>query len=114
MNQATDENLEFLGGTCRCLTCAGSSCKQHKVVILLSVELLLPCIYLKKSGLDPNSQIMKMMPSNRIAFGSCNEQNLENSLWPIIEERAPAAFIWGGDAIYGGEFRREIMVDLLV
>jgi alkaline phosphatase D len=42
-------------------------------------------------------------PSTRIAFGSCNEQNLQNNMWPIIAERNPAAFIWGGDAIYAGK-----------
>jgi hypothetical protein len=45
--------------------------------------------------------------TSRIAFGSCNEQDLQNNFWSIIEEREPAAFIWGGDAIYGGEFRVE-------
>lgn len=38
--------------------------------------------------------------SDRIAFGSCNEQDLQNNLWPIIESRQPTAFVWGGDAIY--------------
>jgi hypothetical protein len=37
---------------------------------------------------------------SRIAFGSCNDQDVQNNLWPIIESRKPAAFIWGGDAIY--------------
>lgn len=36
----------------------------------------------------------------RIAFGSCNDQDVQNNLWPVIESRKPAAFIWGGDAIY--------------
>ena len=39
---------------------------------------------------------------NRIAFGSCNEQNAQNNMWAIIEKRKSAAFIWGGDAIYAG------------
>ena len=39
---------------------------------------------------------------SRIAFGSCNEQDRQNNLWPIIESRRPAAFVWGGDAIYAG------------
>ena len=44
------------------------------------------------------------MPSpSRIAFGSCNSQDRQNNLWPVIQERNPAGFIWGGDAIYGGE-----------
>ena len=41
---------------------------------------------------------------NRIAFGSCNEQSKQNNLWPIIEARKPAAFVWGGDSIYAGEW----------
>lgn len=41
-----------------------------------------------------------MVAPSRIAFGSCNEQDLQNNFWPIIEERNPASFIWGGDAIY--------------
>lgn len=43
--------------------------------------------------------------SSRIAFGSCNEQDLQNNMWPIIAERHPTAFIWGGDAIYAGTLR---------
>lgn len=41
-------------------------------------------------------------PASRIAFGSCNDQDTRNDLWSIIEARDPAAFIWGGDAVYGG------------
>jgi alkaline phosphatase D len=45
--------------------------------------------------------IMKMSSRpSRIAFGSCNEQNMQNDLWPIIASRRPTAFVWGGDAIY--------------
>jgi hypothetical protein len=40
----------------------------------------------------------------RIAFGSCNNQFLQNNLWDRIAERDPIAFVWGGDAIYAGEF----------
>lgn len=39
---------------------------------------------------------------DRIAFGSCNDQDRQNKLWPIIQARNPAAFVWGGDAIYAG------------
>ena len=41
------------------------------------------------------------MVLSRIAFGSCNSQELVNNLWPVVESRRPAAFVWGGDAIYG-------------
>jgi hypothetical protein len=36
---------------------------------------------------------------HRIAFGSCSDQDVQNNLWPVILNRKPAAFIWGGDAI---------------
>jgi hypothetical protein len=42
----------------------------------------------------------KAAPKSRIAFGSCNEQSRLNPFWPVLEQRKPAAFIWGGDAIY--------------
>jgi alkaline phosphatase D len=35
-----------------------------------------------------------------IAFGSCNNQVLENKLWTSIEENNPSVWIWGGDIIY--------------
>lgn len=41
-----------------------------------------------------------MTHHHRIAFGSCNEQDKVNHLWPVIESREPVAFVWGGDAIY--------------
>lgn len=36
----------------------------------------------------------------RINFGSCNNANLSQPLWPQIIERKPDAWIWGGDNIY--------------
>ena len=50
----------------------------------------------------PEEHGMRPSKKSRIAFGSCNDQDLKNNLWPIIESRDPAAFIWGGDAIYAG------------
>jgi alkaline phosphatase D len=36
----------------------------------------------------------------RLAFGSCNRQNLPQPLWPRIAARAPSAFAWLGDIVY--------------
>jgi hypothetical protein len=47
-----------------------------------------------------NSEQEESDSKHRIAFGSCNDQDVQNNLWPVIESRKPAAFIWGGDAIY--------------
>lgn len=35
-----------------------------------------------------------------IAFGSCNNQKLENVLWKEIIKHQPVAWIWGGDNTY--------------
>lgn len=35
-----------------------------------------------------------------IAFGSCNNQTLQNTLWKEIEKNNPSIWIWGGDIIY--------------
>ena len=43
----------------------------------------------------------KKHPS-RIGFGSCNSQELDQPLWPILSSRNISAFVWGGDAIYAG------------
>jgi hypothetical protein len=52
--------------------------------------------------------MMAPVPPSRIAFGSCNNQDLQNNLWPVIEKRKPAGFIWGGDSIYAGKSIRVI------
>ena len=43
---------------------------------------------------------MSTSKKSRIAFGSCNSQNLTQPLWDVLSTRHPAAFVWGGDAIY--------------
>ncbi|MDA8594991.1 alkaline phosphatase family protein [Flavobacteriaceae bacterium] len=35
-----------------------------------------------------------------IAFGSCNNQNLDNPFWDQIIRENPGVWIWGGDIIY--------------
>jgi len=35
-----------------------------------------------------------------IAFGSCNNQVLPNTLWKEIEKNNPDIWVWGGDVIY--------------
>lgn len=35
-----------------------------------------------------------------LSFASCNNQNIQNNLWPPILRHDPDVFIWGGDIIY--------------
>jgi len=50
------------------------------------------------------SDLKTRVSPSRIAFGSCNHQNREQPLWKIVKSRRPAAFVWGGDAIYADRF----------
>ena len=41
------------------------------------------------------------VPLTRIAFGSCNREDLAQPLWPRILAAAPQLWIWTGDNVYG-------------
>lgn len=77
----------------------GTTVEIRRDLVLLSpmVEMLYPTV-------DQPAPITTMHDNaatkSRIAFGSCNDQSRLNPFWPVLEQRKPAAFIWGGDAIY--------------
>jgi alkaline phosphatase D len=39
--------------------------------------------------------------STRILFGSCNRVEYPQPLWPHVLARAPDAWVWAGDNVYG-------------
>lgn len=39
-------------------------------------------------------------PLAKIAFGSCNRQNLPQPIWPVIQKAQPDLWIWSGDCVY--------------
>ena len=41
---------------------------------------------------------------HRLALGSCSHTALSQPLWSVVRARRPAAFVWGGDAVYGDRF----------
>jgi alkaline phosphatase D len=45
-------------------------------------------------------------PLERIAFGSCNRDELPQPLWPVIAGHEPDLFIWAGDNIYADWYAR--------
>jgi alkaline phosphatase D len=47
----------------------------------------------------PTAQTIEKQPF-KIAFGSCNNQRLENFLWKEIVKQQPNAWLWGGDNTY--------------
>lgn len=61
--------------------------KNFKIFILL---------FLSISSCNTKKEIQEFV----IAFGSCNNQILENTLWEEIKKNEPDVWIWGGDNIY--------------
>ena len=56
------------------------------------------CIYACQS---PKIALTTVSDENcTIAFGSCNNQKLENHLWKEIIKHKPVAWLWGGDNTY--------------
>lgn len=62
-----------------------------------SLTFLLFVITLVATSCNPSK---KEATKFTIAFGSCNNQVLENKLWKAIEMNNPSVWIWGGDIIY--------------
>lgn len=48
-------------------------------------------------------------PLTRVAFGSCNRQNLPQPLWPVIADTQPDLWIWAGDNVYGDSYDPEVI-----
>lgn len=44
-----------------------------------------------------------------LAFGSCNNQHMENKIWPHLEALGPDVFVWGGDIIYSDTYDMDLM-----
>ncbi len=61
---------------------------KHNLIILIIALTFTSC---KNKKIDANFTI---------AFGSCNNQVLENVLWKEIQKQNPDIWIWGGDIIY--------------
>ncbi|MCK5638021.1 MAG: alkaline phosphatase family protein [Flavobacteriaceae bacterium] len=44
-----------------------------------------------------------------LAFGSCNNQNIKNTMWNEILKNNPDVFVWGGDIIYSDTYDMVLM-----
>lgn len=49
---------------------------------------------------DNHIRLKKVKELNRIAFGSCNDQNDPQPLWKDVIQQKPDLWIWAGDNIY--------------
>lgn len=75
-----------------------------KYIIPFSFLLQLLLMGCKSADNLDNSQ-----PDFVIAFGSCNNQQLENKLWPSVIKNNPNVWVWGGDNIYSDTYDMEKM-----
>lgn len=77
---------------------------MKKIISILIIVLTLnSCNNSSKTDIKPNVKPSKKIENSAnftIAFGSCNNQVLVNSLWDDIESFNPNIWIWGGDVIY--------------
>ena len=48
---------------------------------------------------------------HKIAFGSCNHQDLDQQIWEAVNQQEPEIWIWGGDNIYGDTEDMETLYD---
>lgn len=77
---------------------------------LLPYEAFLPIKFLMiflLLGCKTPSNLDNSQPDFIIAFGSCNNQELENNLWPAVLKQNPNVWVWGGDNIYSDTYDME-------
>lgn len=72
-----------------------------KPIFIAFLILLISC---KNDGKKESQIIDNQSPSTNadfvVAFGSCNNQVLENPFWKQLTAQKPDVWIWGGDIIY--------------
>ena len=64
------------------------------------LKLFFLCVIIVSCIKTKNSNANGISDDLVIAFGSCDQQNIENKLWQAILDNEPSAWIWGGDVIY--------------
>ena len=73
---------------------------------LFAISLVLNgCNKLTKPSID------KLNTIQTIAFGSCNNQDLDQSFWPAIQAQNPDLWVWLGDNIYADTDDMSLMAD---
>ncbi len=74
-------------------------------------SILVVAFILSSCGKKAENKNIKSKPSPNfiISYGSCNNQNLTNSMWSEILKNDPDIFIWGGDIIYSDTYDMKIM-----
>lgn len=72
---------------------------KYTKALLILLFTIISC----KTEIKPKNEIANATETTSdfvIAFGSCNNQVLPNTLWKEIKKNKPMVWIWGGDVIY--------------
>lgn len=64
------------------------------------ITLMMTLFSLSSLANSNQEKLLQIKDLNRIAFGSCNNQNDKQPLWKDVTAQNPDLWIWGGDAIY--------------
>jgi len=75
---------------------------MRTVIYFILFLILFSCKPKQKDTLEPQANFT-------IAFGSCNNHNLPNTLWDPILKNKPDVWIWGGDIIYADTDNMKLM-----
>lgn len=78
-------------------------CVLKQIILTIFILLFLSCQQKKKPEINLTKKEFV------ISFGSCNNQNLPNTLWKEILKSNPDIFIWGGDIIYSDTYDMRFM-----
>jgi alkaline phosphatase D len=72
----------------------------YKYIIFIVVLLMSACHKSHKT----------QIPNFVLAFGSCNNQNIDNPMWQEISKNKPDVWVWGGDIIYADTEQQDMSI----
>ena len=75
---------------------------MKKLLYVFALLTIISC-ELKTSKIVDNTKLVTETPVKAdftIAFGSCNNQQIDNPFWEDILKQEPDVWVWGGDVIY--------------
>lgn len=78
-------------------------------LMILLQSVLISCNAQNKNVPWKPAQLDTTKTLTTIAFGSCNKQDLDQPLWPLIQQNKPDLWVWLGDIIYADTEDMEVM-----
>lgn len=81
--------------------------KLYRILFLLCLALSACKTSSENNGTEANSD--NYISDFTIAFGSCNNQFIENPFWDEIKKNNPDVWIWGGDIIYSDTYDMAVL-----